>query len=299
MKKILLPTDFSTYSKVAIQYALELFGKEVYPEEATFVLMHAFSPDSAPILSSSPYVYASPIHRRDVVRNAEKTLAGVCAEYRQQYPKQTIKERLIEGNPAEAILYMAQEEEVDLIVMGTMGMGVLERAVLGSVALGVSRDAHCPVLIVPGEAKFKRPQKLVFATDFRNLEDLHMLDPLRDLVDVFEPHFMLLHIYTEMDTSAEEKTRMNHILQDYFDTGAYSHFFLKRHDPVEGVEEFVEGFDVDLLALVGQERGFFEKLFHKSLTRNMVIHSEIPVFILNRIKTKEKNPDSRREDAKT
>lgn len=286
MKKILLPVDFSTYSKVAVEYALEMFGKSVYPDDVTFILLHVYSPGSAPVYPGSPYVHASPVHLRDIIRNARKQLEKAGMECRERFPGQLIREELMEGSPVEAIHEVARSEEADLIVMGTKGLGAVDRAVVGSVALGVFREAPCPVLVIPEEAKFRRPERVVFATDFRNLDDLHILDPLSDLVDAFEPSFMLLHIYTEMETSAGEKTRMNHLLRDYFHARNYSHYFLKRHDPVAGVEEFVKGSDADLLALVRHEHTFFEKLFHKSLTKNMIIHSEVPVFVLNLVKAK-------------
>jgi len=281
MKKILLPTDFSNCSKVAVDYALEMFGKAVYPDDVTFTLLHVYSPGSAPIYPGSPYVHASPIHMRDIIRNARNLLDKTCEECRRRFPDQHIGEMLLEGGPVEGILDVERDVRADLIVMGTKGLGAIDRAVVGSVALGVFRSAHCPVLVVPEEAKFRRPEKIVFATDFRHLDDLRVLDPLSDLVDTFDPQFMLLHIYTEMDTSAEEKTRMNQLLRDYFHARNYAHYFLKRHDPVDGVDEFVKGMDADLLALVGHEPNFFEKLFHRSLTKKMIIHSEVPVFVLN------------------
>ena len=295
MKKILLPTDFSDYSKVAIQYAFEWFGKAVYPDDVLFLLMHVYGTDHSTMIPSSPYMPASPVHLRDVMRVAERSMEKALADYRRRYPAQRIQKMLVEGGPVEAILDLAREEGADLIVMGTKGLGGLERAVLGSVTLGVTRAAPCPVLVVPEEAAFSRPEKVVFATDFRNLEDLHILDPLSHLVEAFDPQFMLLHIYSEMKTTATEKTQMNRLLRDYFHTRHYQHFFLKRDDPVAGVDEFVRGMDADLLVLVGQERNFFEQLFHKSLTKTMIIHSEIPVFVLHPVKAKKGGKSSAKE----
>lgn len=56
------------------------------------------------------------------------------------------------GHPAAEIVAFADEEEADLIVMGTHGRGLVGHLVMGSVAEKVVRTAHCPVLTVRNEA---------------------------------------------------------------------------------------------------------------------------------------------------
>ena len=52
------------------------------------------------------------------------------------------------GHPVDRIISSAHDENVDLIVMGSRGVGGFERLLLGSVSEGVLRHAHCPVLAV-------------------------------------------------------------------------------------------------------------------------------------------------------
>ena len=56
--------------------------------------------------------------------------------------------RVLEGRPAEAIVQFALENQIDLIVIGTLGKTGFERLLLGSVADKVIRTAACDVLIV-------------------------------------------------------------------------------------------------------------------------------------------------------
>ena len=55
---------------------------------------------------------------------------------------------LIEGNPAEAIIEVAQTRNSDVIVMGSRGLGRLAGLLLGSTSQKVVSHAPCPVLIV-------------------------------------------------------------------------------------------------------------------------------------------------------
>lgn len=53
-----------------------------------------------------------------------------------------------EGTPADEILKTAEENDIDIIVMGASGKHRLERFILGSVAEQVVRDSKCPVLTI-------------------------------------------------------------------------------------------------------------------------------------------------------
>jgi nucleotide-binding universal stress UspA family protein len=59
-----------------------------------------------------------------------------------------IHTEILEGSPAEAILDVAKTRHVDLIVMGSRGLGRLAGALLGSQSQKVVQHAPCPVLIV-------------------------------------------------------------------------------------------------------------------------------------------------------
>ena len=54
----------------------------------------------------------------------------------------------VEGNPADAILEVAEETGADLIVVGNKGMTGARRYLLGSVPNNVSHNAPCSVMIV-------------------------------------------------------------------------------------------------------------------------------------------------------
>jgi nucleotide-binding universal stress UspA family protein len=61
----------------------------------------------------------------------------------------TLVRRVLVGSPPDEIARYAVHHKAHLIVMGTHGDGRVRRLLLGSVAQGVLRQAHCPVLTVP------------------------------------------------------------------------------------------------------------------------------------------------------
>lgn len=80
-------------------------------------------------------------------------------------------EVLWSDNPTEATLSWAKVREIDLLVMGTHGRSGVGRALIGSTASSVARQAPCPVLLVPpslwsGHAHTPRLDRVMIATDF-------------------------------------------------------------------------------------------------------------------------------------
>ena len=65
--------------------------------------------------------------------------------------------RLLQGDPARALISLAQEQGADLLVLGSQGVGKLKEPGLGSVARKVVRRAPCSVLIMRPAEKNKAP----------------------------------------------------------------------------------------------------------------------------------------------
>src|SRR5918992_20009 len=57
--------------------------------------------------------------------------------------------RLVEGAPADQLIEVADQEDAELLVVGSRGRGALSSAVLGGVSRKGARDARCPVVVVP------------------------------------------------------------------------------------------------------------------------------------------------------
>lgn len=64
-----------------------------------------------------------------------------------------VKEVLLEGHPSNEIINFAENNDIDLIVMGTLGKTGLDRFLMGSVAENVIRNSKVPVLVVRNQDK--------------------------------------------------------------------------------------------------------------------------------------------------
>ena len=142
IKKILVPLDGSSYSLRAAKYAIEVAKLQ----KAQIVCIH--------ILDRIPYGFeftGSCIE--DYLQNVEDQSNRWFNEVIQMADNQGIKDvktvffRDIRSI-VDAIINYASNNAIDLIVLGTRGRTGLQRALIGSIATGVSQHAHCPVMLI-------------------------------------------------------------------------------------------------------------------------------------------------------
>jgi universal stress protein A len=147
-KKILFCTDFSVNSVPARQKAM------VYAAAlgAELLVLH--------VIGSGNFGYPSfeDTLGPEMTKLREKIDERVQQEMNREAKecRQVVKEVstfLRSGQPAEEIVRFARKHDVDLIVLGTHGWGVVKQRILGSTAMNVARTAACPVMAVRAPAR--------------------------------------------------------------------------------------------------------------------------------------------------
>jgi nucleotide-binding universal stress UspA family protein len=141
LKKVLVPTDFSDSARHAFRYGLS-FAREY---RAELVLLH--------VVENLTVGYASdlfPVPMAEVFQEisgyAKSELAKLAEEAKQKGV--AVTELVAQGKPSAEIIRHAAENDVDMIVLGTHGKGMLDQALFGSTTERVVRRAPCPVLTV-------------------------------------------------------------------------------------------------------------------------------------------------------
>ncbi len=141
LKRILVPTDFSESARHALLYGTS-FAREY---EGELILLH--------VVENLTVGYASdlfPVPMAEVFDEisgyAKAELAKLGAEVKEKGV--TVRELVVQGKPSAEIVRVAREETADMIVLGTHGKGMLDKALFGSTAERVIRRAPCPVLTV-------------------------------------------------------------------------------------------------------------------------------------------------------
>jgi nucleotide-binding universal stress UspA family protein len=137
-KKILFPTDFSHTGDAALEFAASL-AKE---RGGRLLIVH---------VQEAPLAYGGGEMYYGIPEPTTEELMGMLREVRPNDPTVPVEYRLVTGDPADAVVRLAREDGVDLIVLGSHGRTGLTRVLMGSVAEAIVRKAECPVLVCKGK----------------------------------------------------------------------------------------------------------------------------------------------------
>ena len=142
VRRVGVPTDFSPPSDGALDVALAL-AERLGGAGGEGPEIRAFDVGWTVQRQDGPALYDQTLVPR-LARQAEAAVARTAGgPFR-------VQTEVVRGvDPADSIADHARREEIELLVMGTHGQGGLRRLLVGSVASGVARQAHCPVLLVP------------------------------------------------------------------------------------------------------------------------------------------------------
>jgi nucleotide-binding universal stress UspA family protein len=141
IRKIMVPVDFSSTSNKAFLFAREM----VDCWEGQLHLVHILDTD---FLSGAVHITIEPLDESVAKwrKRVEEKLKTIYHD--EDDPQLTGEIHIREGKPHEEILKLAEELDVDMIVIGSHGRTGLERAIFGSVAERVVRMADVPVLVI-------------------------------------------------------------------------------------------------------------------------------------------------------
>lgn len=116
------------------------------------VLVHVAKIPLVPGASAIPHAYDE--LRAGAVAEATELLERVCDEVGLA---EGIERRVEVGDPVERLIAVCGDEDADLLVLGSRGLGRIRSALVGSVSAAVAARAPCPVALVPARASLSTP----------------------------------------------------------------------------------------------------------------------------------------------
>jgi nucleotide-binding universal stress UspA family protein len=195
LKTILVATDFSSVSPIVLAHAVTVARRY----KSKLYVAHVIPPDIYTSVPADMLRHAVK-ETRQHVHHEMSNLLGLGGLRRLRH--QVVVE---EGEVADVLLKLAQEQAIDLLVIGTRGHRGVKRLLLGSVAEKVFRQARCPVLIVPpaaGEAV--SITRILYPTDFSKAS-LQAAPYAFSLARHYRAKLILLHVFEGNIHSIEEQ----------------------------------------------------------------------------------------------
>ncbi|MDO8368218.1 MAG: universal stress protein [Saprospiraceae bacterium] len=273
--KILIPTDFSKLAEVAGNYAVKMANKA----KAEVILLHAVFIDAPPraqvALKTNQILEA-------MVESATQDMEQLVETLRKEIGGEpTLSYNITKGDSVKSVVdKFVQDNQVDLIIMGTKGASGLKKVLMGSNTNAVISHLDIPVIAVPEHARFGNLKHIVYASDL--LAVTKEMEELVQFAQLFDAIIHLLHIESP---DSEQKIDGSVLKAELINQFQYPHISVKiivNEHLEEAIDEYLADIKADLLAMFTHKPSFFEKLFGESLTREMAFQNWIPLLAIKK-----------------
>jgi len=272
--KILVPTDFSELSKVATLYAAGL--AKTFNAELT--LIHVVSLRGS--VSIRVNLKEKPI-LTEMEKDAETQIQVLADTIKETFPSLQVTSAIVKGFPIqEVVTNYAHYNDTDLIVMGTKGANMLSPALMGSNTAATINRSTIPIISVPEFAEYREIKNIVYATDLKEVEHEVSL-----LIPFARTYNAVIDIIYVLSPGSKKKIDRSKIEKEIIIKSHYSKIRLHvilNDSLTEGISEFLTKEKPGLLAMYTQERGLFDGLFNKSVTKKMSFHSRVPLLAIKK-----------------
>ena len=271
---ILCPIDFSECALNALEYAAKIGEKY----KAKLIVFH--------VLNKQDYQQLAPLDldgnfQKEFVEQKLKSLQD--AVIKESLPKglQSCEVVLSEGAIVQTTIAYSQKINANLIVVGTEGMNEFREQVFGSRSSKMVMETDRDILVVPRKAFFKRPRKLVYASDYVE-EDKAAIKKVVEFAKFFDSEIDIVHVSSR--SRVIDKALHKTMVEEIKPSVSYDlvNYVLKsfRDDLALGLENYLQLAKGDMLVTISKKKDFFDQLFSKNLSRKMSYFITKPLWVI-------------------
>jgi len=273
---ILCPTDFSECALNAIEYAARL-GEKLGAE---LILFHVPDKDDYQKLFPTKEVEDSLHAARNKLNNLVKAVQEESLEKGLASCSALIKE----GKTVKTILDYSEDNNIDLIIMGTEGINEFKNNYIGTKSSNVVLDALCDVFIIPRKVFFQPPRKLVYATDYLE-EDKLAIQKVVKIAKCYDAEIDVVHVSSK--SNIIDKAQYQCLKEDLAPFANYDkmNYVLKsyRDDAALGLENYLITSKGNILFTLSKKKSWFEKLFTNNLSKKMSYFINKPLYVIKNL----------------
>lgn len=279
--KILIPTDFSENALFAAQYACRLAQQN----DASVTLYHCYTAQSSNFDSEE----LAEKFEDDKIFKADLLIEELRNSLILEFSDLTIETTCERGLLIETLPLYVKKEHIGLIVMGTTGRGNNKSIVWGSNTSQISAQSPVPVIAIPNKHAYFKLEKAAILTNFKSEE----LETLKDFLNLFQhiQHLEIIHVIKDEKNIAQIKEKLaswEFIVQDLNGIEQVSSTLAcidesdKELDTIpEVINSTINKEDFDMIVVTKTRKSFFERLFRKSVSKELTLNLRKPTFFDN------------------
>jgi nucleotide-binding universal stress UspA family protein len=269
MKKIVIPIDFSDCSLNAVRYA-EALAKQL---DAQLHIVYVHEPEISVVATPLGLPYSDLLPLPKLVHQQMSSLRKMLHE-----KGDNVHTYIKQGNLTSVITELALKKHADLVVMGTEGIDFDYGSIWGSHTSDLIAEKKVPVLVVPQAytGTIEKNTEYVFATDFKGTEFIPSF-----LVALAKSTHATVNVFYKgaySDDVLVNEYELNEFeyIKEKFDGVTTRLHHSAKDNLIESVEEFIKVKNASLVIMIAHQRHFLANLFHKSVTKQMSLHTHIP-----------------------
>ncbi|MCU4158111.1 universal stress protein [Carboxylicivirga sp. A043] len=286
--RILLPVDFSEYSRKAAEFAMD-WAHEL---EAELTVFHTYF---NPIISTMPFsdTFAYEVNTEEMVMELEEKAKEGMEEMKNFLNKKneqldkpvSLKMEMVKGIAEDEIIKFSKVYRPLVIIMGTRGADRKATDLIGSVTAEVMEGTKVPVLAIPENFQYSGlggMKNLLYATDFQEA-DFRSLEKLEKLIRPLNITVTCGHVSSK-EHSQWDEVRMTglkeHIKKNYNEELVKCDL-IEHEDLFVGIEGYVRDNKIDMLSFTRRKRNLINRIINPNLAKKMLFHSTTPLLVFN------------------
>ncbi len=271
-RRILCPTDFSKNAQNAINYAVELFKDKT----CVFYILNTYD-----LASYSMEITSA----GDLEASRKKSIGGlkITSELlpndNQNHKFRTISQC---GNLIDTMRNIIDEQDIDMVVMGTKGATNSGQKAYGSqTVLAMEEIRNCPVLAVPEKTIYKEIREIVFPTNYRTIYKRREFQYLVDIANISNASIKVVKVFKKEGDLDSDQINNQNLLKDYFEGLDYSFHSLYNNEVQTAINEFIRSRGSDMVAFINKKHSFFRMMLSRPMVKNLGYYADIPVLALH------------------
>ena len=271
MKTLLVATDFSPAALNAANYAADM----ALAINADMQLLNIYE-----LLVGYSEIPAG-VSQEDMQRSAEKEINELKVQLtRKTNAKLNIATEVRRGDFFQEMNTVCELVKPYSVVMGSQGTTATERLFFGSHTIYTMKHLMWPLITVPPDVNFSSIKKIGLACDFDKVVETIPVDEIKMLVNDFNAELHVLNT-GKKDVFKPELVFESGLLQEMLGALKPNYHFITSGNTDEGIMNFAEKNHIDLLVVLPKRHGLLKRMISQSHTRQMVLHSHIPIMALH------------------
>ena len=272
MTKILIPVDFSDVAFNAFKYAFEMKG-----DECSYHVIHVnprIYPTNEDMVALSSNEWHNSLEN-EVKKNLQEALGD------SPMPSK-LEVEILTGAVSPMLISYVKEKSIDMVIMGTRDKYTMIDRWIGTVSFALVKNLEIPIYLIPKYARYKSFRKALVASDY-HMEDSELIGVVKDWNKEHKAQLRFLHV---SDGKTEEYDAIkSQLIKNLYEKDEPDFFFevdvLHSKQITHSLLASAYNYGADLLISLPQNRSLIHSLVFKSLSKELIERSSIPLLFLH------------------